>query len=61
MGPKDNRETQPVDNYLKNTPYRYLIRHSFTILILEKLTRPSSVKFGVPSSMNARSVRYMPR
>ena len=33
----------------------------FTILILEKLNRPSSVKFGVPSSMNARSVRYMPR
>lgn len=32
-----------------------------TILILEKLTRPSSVKLGVPSSMNARSVRYMPR
>lgn len=33
----------------------------FTILILEKLTRPSSVKLGVPSSMKARSVRYMPR
>lgn len=32
-----------------------------TILILEKLTRPSSVKFGVPSSINARSVRYIPR
>lgn len=35
--------------------------HLFTILILEKLTRPSSVKLGVPSSMKARSVRYMPR
>ena len=32
-----------------------------TILILEKLTRPSSVKLAVPSSMKARSVRYMPR
>lgn len=32
-----------------------------TILILEKLTSPSSVKFGVPSSINAKSVRYMPR
>ena len=32
-----------------------------TILILEKLTRPSSVKLGVPSSMKARSVRYIPR
>lgn len=32
-----------------------------TILILEKLTRPSSVKLGVPSSMKARSVRYMPK
>lgn len=32
-----------------------------TILILEKLTNPSSVKFGVPSSMNAKSVRYMPK
>lgn len=32
-----------------------------TILILEKLTRPCSVKLGVPSSMKARSVRYMPR
>lgn len=28
---------------------------------MEKLTRPSSVKLGVPSSMKARSVRYMPR
>lgn len=33
----------------------------FTILILEKLTRPSSVKLGVPSSMKARSARYIPR
>lgn len=32
-----------------------------TILILEKLTSPSSVKFGVPSSINAKSVRYMPK
>lgn len=32
-----------------------------TILILEKLSKPSSVKSGVPSSMNDRSVRYMPR
>lgn len=32
-----------------------------TILILEKLTRPSSVKLGVPSSIKARSVRYIPR
>ncbi len=32
-----------------------------TILIFEKLTRPSSVKFGVPSSINARSVKYIPR
>lgn len=32
-----------------------------TILILEKLTRPSSVKFGVPSSIKAKSVRYIPR
>lgn len=32
-----------------------------TILILEKFTRPSSVKLGVPSSIKARSVRYIPR
>lgn len=32
-----------------------------TILILEKLTRPSSVKLGVPSSIKARSVRYIPK
>lgn len=32
-----------------------------TILILQKLTRPSSVMLGVPSSINDRSVRYMPR
>lgn len=32
-----------------------------TILILEKLTRPSSVKLGVPSSIKTRSVRYIPR
>lgn len=35
--------------------------HAPTILILEKLTRPSSVKFGVPSSIKAKSVRYIPR
>lgn len=35
--------------------------HVPTILILEKLTRPSSVKLGVPSSIKARSVRYIPR
>lgn len=40
---------------------RLLMKWSLTILILEKLTRPSSVKFGVPSSINARSVRYIPR
>lgn len=32
-----------------------------TILILEKFTKPSSVKLGVPSSIKARSVRYIPR
>lgn len=34
---------------------------TITIRILEKLSRPSSVKFGVPSSINDRSVRYIPR
>ena len=38
-----------------------LCMHVPTILILEKLTRPSSVKLGVPSSIKARSVRYIPR
>ncbi|KAH9401333.1 hypothetical protein TYRP_002935 [Tyrophagus putrescentiae] len=33
---------------------------TLTILILEKFSRPSSVKLGVPSSMKLRSVRYMP-
>lgn len=32
-----------------------------TILILEKFNNPSSVKFGVPSSMNDKSVRYIPK
>ena len=32
-----------------------------TILILEKFTSLSSVISGVPSSMNDRSVRYIPR
>lgn len=32
-----------------------------TILIFEKLIRPSSVMFDVPSSINDRSVRYIPR
>lgn len=32
-----------------------------TILILEKLSNPSGVKSGVPSSMKLKSVRYMPR
>jgi len=40
-------------------PYKNCV--SLTILILEKLRSPSSVKLGVPSSMNERSVRYMPR
>lgn len=35
--------------------------YMFTILIFEKLTRPSSVKLGVPSSIKARSVRYIPK
>jgi hypothetical protein len=39
----------------------YKIHVLLTILILEKLRSPSSVKFGVPSSINERSVRYMPR
>ena len=37
------------------------IRFPPTILILEKLRSPSSVKLGVPSSMKLRSVRYIPR
>ena len=32
-----------------------------TILILAKFRRPFSVKFGVPSSMNVRSDKYIPR
>lgn len=40
---------------------RAAVLHVPTILILEKLTRPSSVKLGVPSSIKARSVRYIPR
>lgn len=32
-----------------------------TILILEKFSRPSGVKSGVPSSINDKSVRYMPK
>jgi len=36
--------------------------HCFlTILIFEKLTRLSSVTFGVPSSIKERSVRYIPK
>lgn len=32
-----------------------------TIRILEKLSKRSGVKSGVPSSMNERSVKYMPK
>lgn len=32
-----------------------------TIRILEKFSKPSGVKSGVPSSMNDKSVRYMPK
>lgn len=32
-----------------------------TIRILEKFSKPSAVKSGVPSSMNDKSVRYMPK
>lgn len=39
----------------------FLCMYAPTILILEKLTRPSSVKLGVPSSIKARSVKYIPR
>lgn len=35
--------------------------YALTIRILEKLSSPSGVKSGVPSSMKDRSVRYMPR
>lgn len=37
------------------------VRKIHTILILAKLRSPLSVKLGVPSSMNVRSDRYMPR
>lgn len=33
----------------------------FTILIFEKFKSPSGVKFVVPSSMNERSDKYIPR
>lgn len=32
-----------------------------TILIFEKFNNPSGVKSGVPSSMNDKSVRYIPK
>lgn len=32
-----------------------------TIRILEKFNKPSGVKSGVPSSINDKSVRYMPK
>ena len=34
---------------------------SFTIRIFAKFNKPLSVKFGVPSSINVRSDRYIPR
>lgn len=37
------------------------IEDILTILILEKLSRPSGVKSFVPSSMKDKSVRYMPK
>lgn len=34
---------------------------NLTIRIFEKFSKPSGVKSGVPSSMNDKSVRYIPR
>lgn len=47
--------------HLKMICFQCIYLHTLTILILEKLTRPSSVKFGVPSSIKAKSVRYIPK
>ena len=41
-------------------PSRRSIQY-LTILIFEKLINPSSVVFEVPSSMNDRSVKYIPK
>lgn len=35
--------------------------YELTIRILEKFNKPSGVKSGVPSSMNDKSVKYIPR
>ena len=43
-----------IDEYIRHNKLKP------TILIFEKFNNPSSVKFGVPSSMNDRSARYMP-
>lgn len=38
-----------------------LMKFQLTILILEKFNSPSGVKSGVPSSINDKSVKYIPR
>lgn len=41
--------------------YRNFYVANITIRILEKFSKPSWVKFGVPSSIKDRSVKYRPR
>ncbi len=58
---KDTKATQKLISLLIPEQIIQNMTSFLTILIFEKLTRPSSVKFGVPSSINARSVKYIPR
>lgn len=58
---KDTKATQKFISLLILEQIIQDMTSFLTILIFEKLTRPSSVKFGVPSSINARSVKYIPR
>ena len=44
-----------------NKKQNFECHHYHTILILEKFNKPSSVKFGVPSSMKDKSVKYIPK
>ena len=55
------RELRPTLNRQSYAMMLLFSKAQQTILIFEKLTRPLSVKLGVPSSMKDRSVRYMPR
>lgn len=62
MACKSYKQSHAIELSKNNMVYRLFSKQCLlTIRILEKFSNPSAVKSGVPSSMNDKSVRYMPK